>query len=346
MTARNKFFSVLLATIIFSSGHAQVDNPDRVGIVTGSATGTYIKFGQDMARVTEGSGLSLLVKESQGSLANIRRLVSRENAGAGIVQSDVLGFLSRSTDPKMRKIASQLRLIFPFYNEEVHLYARKGINSFADLQGKKVVVGTKGSGNWLTTTNLLHMMGVEPAERLSMSPPAGVTAVLTAKADAMVYVAGKPVKLFSNIEQLQDKPQYQELVKDVHMVPLDDPRMLQEYVPATLGPSDYAWLEQEVPTIAVKAVLVGFDFSSQRTPYYARRCSELKILGTAIRSNIDNLRRSGHPKWNEVNLDQDIGLWTRDECSKVDVAAVQRQPEEDDDFMTQELEKCIRTGNC
>lgn len=346
MTIRIKLFVVLVAAIFSSAGNAQVDNPSRVGIVTGSVTGTYIKFGQDMANATEGTGLSLLVKESQGSLANIRRLISTENAAAGIVQSDVLGFLTRSTDPQMQRVANRLRLIFPFYNEEVHLYARKDIKSFADLRGKRVVVGSKGSGNWLTSTNLLHMMQVEPAERLNMNPAAGATAVLTGDADAMFYVAGKPVKLFTNIEELKDNPKYRELAKDVHMVPLDEPKMLDEYLAASLGPADYSWLEEETPTIAVKAILVSFDFSSKKTSYYTRRCNELKILSGAIRSNIDRLRKSGHPKWNEVNLDEDIGLWKRDQCSYVDTVKIQTKQQDQDDFLIQELEKCVRTGAC
>jgi TRAP transporter TAXI family solute receptor len=323
-----------------------VDNPDKLGIVTGSEAGTYIKFGQDMAALTEQYGLSLLVKESEGSLANIRRLISKENAAVGIVQSDVLGFLTRSQDNRMRRVASLLRLIFPFYNEEVHLYAHKDIQSFADLAGKRVVVGTKGSGNWLTTTNLLHMMDVEPAERMNLSPPEGVTAVLTGKADAMIYVAGKPVKLFSNIEQLKNSKKYGDLVKNVHFVPLDDPKMMKEYLPANLTPQDYGWIEQEVATIAVKAVLVSFDFSRKPTPYYERRCRELGVLGAAIRSNLALLRDNGHPKWNEVDLEQDVGLWKADTCSRVEVVRSKLKRSDPDDFLIKELEKCVRTGTC
>ncbi len=340
------FFVLFIAILSFSS-YARVDNPNKLGVVTGSSTGTYIKFGQDMAKATNGTGLELLVKESEGSLANIRRMVSKENAGVGIVQSDVLGFLTRSSDPSMQRIARRLRLIFPFYDEEVHLYARTSVNSIADLQGKRVVVGTKGSGNWLTTTNLLHIMGIEPGQRLNLGPAEGATAVLTDKADAMFYVAGKPVELFSTIEQVKDNPKYQALAENVHMVPLNDPKMLQEYKSAVLTPADYAWLEQDVPTIAVKAVLVGFDFSRKQTSYYRRRCNELGILGEAIRSNIGELRSTGHPKWNEVNLEEDIGLWKRDNCSAPNASvSANINKGGQDDFLIKEMENCIQTGTC
>jgi TRAP-type uncharacterized transport system substrate-binding protein len=60
-------------------------------MVTGSKTGTYIQFGNDIAGVAKTVGLDILVKDSQGSIDNIKRINSKENATFGIVQSDVLG---------------------------------------------------------------------------------------------------------------------------------------------------------------------------------------------------------------------------------------------------------------
>lgn len=323
---------------------AQTPSEAGMGMVTGSSAGTYIQFGKDMAQVTEPEGLKLWVKESQGSLANIRRLVSRENAALGIVQSDVLGFLTRSEEPAMRRVAGHLRLIFPFYNEEVHLFARKEISQFEDLQGKRVVVGSKGSGNWLTATNLLHLMGVEPGEQLHLDPVAAATAVIVGDADAMFYVAGKPVKLFTNVEQLSQNPTYEGFLDKVHLVALDHPKMLEEYVGATFEASDYNWLTQQIPTIAVKAVLVSYDFSPRNSPYFRLRCDQLGKLGTAVRRNIGQLRQQGHPKWKQVNLDQQIGIWERDTCSQPPPAPVVESPE--DDFLIKALTECIRTGKC
>lgn len=299
---------------------------EGIGMVTGSPGGTYIRFGYDIATIAQTVGLDILVKESEGSIANIRRLVSRENAAWAIVQSDVLGFLKRSDDPEVRYIAERLRLVFPFYNEEVHLFARKTIQRFEDLQGKRVVVGTRGSGNWLTATNLLRMIDIRPAERIELPPPEAVSGVLTGEADAMFYVAGKPVKLFTNIRELQEDPRYAPLVKEVHFVPLNHPKMLQEYLPSALSVEDYSWLEATIPTVAVKAVLISFDFSSKDTPYYQRRCAQLSQLSRAVRENFATLQQTGHPKWKEVDLDLEIGIWKRDTCSQ---AVARQQPRDE-----------------
>ena len=302
----------LLGLVLLSPVQAQ-----QIGLLTGSPTGTYYRFGQDIAAVTINSGLEVVVKESEGSVDNLRRLVSQENAALAIVQSDVLGFLNWSSHPAAQRIASQLRLVFPFYNEEVHVLAHKSIQRFSDLAGKRVIVGTKGSGNWITARHMLHLLQLEPAEVIDdLAPPEAVHAVLIGKADAMVYVAGKPVTLFTNMEELVQDPRYTDLLQSIHFVPLQDAPLLNTYSAASIGPDDYTWVSSTVPTIAVKAVLLSFDFSQGQTPYSRTRCAQLATLSRALHRHFDTLQHTGHPKWKEVNLAHRISIWRRDTCSQ------------------------------
>jgi TRAP transporter TAXI family solute receptor len=308
--------SLLFLLCGFTPALAEDANAKQIGMVTGSKTGTYIQFGNDIAGIAKTVGLDIVVKDSQGSIDNIKRINSKENATFGIVQSDVLGFLSRSENAEMRQLAGRLRLIFPFYNEEVHLLANKSITSLNDLQGKRVVVGEQGSGNWLTAMNLMQITGVKPAALLNLAPLQGVIAVLKGEADATFYVAGKPVSLFTKVGNLITKADFAPLLANVHFTPLDDPRLLREYQPAQIGAADYDWVDATVPTIAVKAVLMSFDFSGKQSPYFIQRCQQLATLGQAIRANLNSLKQTGHPKWKEVNLDEKVGVWQLDRCSR------------------------------
>ena len=289
---------------------------EGIGMLTGSPTGTYFRFGQEIAEQAKTVGLDILVKESQGSIDNIKRLNSKENAAFAIVQSDVLGVLKQN--PQMQDVAARLRLIFPFYKEEVHLFANRAIQRIEDLRGKRIVFGLEGSGNWVTTVNLLHLMRIEAGEKLYLPPPEAVKAVLQGDADAMLYVAGKPVQVFLNLNDVQ--AEYPELMERVHFVPLMAPPLLAEYAVSELTAGDYAWLNAPVATIAVRAVLVGFDFSSKRNEYYQMRCQQLAQLGQALRDHLSDLQQHGHPKWQEVNLDEDVGIWQLDQCSRQYVA--------------------------
>ena len=62
-------------------------------------------------------------------------------------------------------------------------------------------------------------------------PPAeGVVAVLRGEVDAAVFVGGKPVRLFKNLEDLTlpENRKYAGLLKQVHFLALDYPKMLEE----------------------------------------------------------------------------------------------------------------------
>ena len=152
----------------------------------------------------------------------------------------------------------------------------------------------------------------------------------------MFYVAGKPVSLFTKVGNLITQPEFAAMLANVHFVPLDDPRMLREYGSAAIGKVDYDWLAENTPTIAVKAVLMSFDFSGKQTPYFVRRCQQLAQLGQAIRANLGQLRQTGHAKWKEVNLDEKVGNWPLDSCSRREV-----QKGGSNVDLTRELEKLL-----
>lgn len=290
--------------------------PPAIGMVTGPKTGTYIAIGRDIARVAEGKNIVLDVKPSGGSIDNIKRINSRENAALGIVQSDVLGFLSRSKSPDSMKMAANLRMVLPLYNEEVHVLAKRGIKSFKDLDGKVIAIGEEGSGHMLTAVNLLAMMDVAPAKIQKVSPPEGAFSVLSGEADAMIFVGGKPVRLFKNLEDLKNgnDGRFADKLKDVHFLPLNDPRMLEEYKPAKLTAEDYGFISESVPTVAVTAVLVAHDFAAGGS-YSSARCKQLKTLVDTIRAQHEWLKANGHPKWKEVDVDADLPIWRKDSCA-------------------------------
>jgi uncharacterized protein len=289
--------------------------PMVLGMVTGPETGTYIEIGQDIAKTMKPEGVTVDVKSSDGSIANIRRIQSKENAAIGIVQSDVLGFLKRSKNPDTAKIASSLRMVLPLYKEEVHVLARKDIRRFEDLKGKRVVVGEEGSGNMLTAVNLLALMNIKVADTQKLAPPEGLLAVLDNQADAVIFVSGKPVKLFKNMEALNrpENLQYAYLLRDLHFIALDNPKMLAEYEPSEITPMDYSFVGEPIATIAVRAILVSYDFTG-KTAEKRKRCQAIGKMVRVLNEKLPELKKNHHPKWREVDFSRNLNLWKRDGC--------------------------------
>ena len=113
-----------------------------MGLVTGSEKGTYYQFGLDVQKLVKPSGVNLAVYPSKGSVENIFAVYQRPGVQMGIVQSDVLAFVARlQSDPVLTRIAKKTKMVFPLYNEEVHLVGKREITEFDDLAGRRVAVG-------------------------------------------------------------------------------------------------------------------------------------------------------------------------------------------------------------
>jgi uncharacterized protein len=322
--------------ILAASGY-----PDRtiaptgaaVGMATGWRNGTYFQFGGDMAEVATKAGLAIDVMESQGSLDNIERIRSAENAAFGIVQSDVLGYLERDTESN-RDLARRLRVILPLYLEKVYILARGEIRSLRDLDGQRVAIGEPGGKTWITANNLLRIAGVLPGQKVELPTDFAEAYLLRGDLDAMVYVTGKPAVAFAYLNRMAeatDDPQARDQVAQLHFVPVSpatDPEVFAEYEQSTIGPQDYPRLEAEVPVAAVRSMLIGFDYSSLENRYYQQRCQQFRVLEQAVRENLAKLRSSAyHPRWKEVNLDRTVPVpgWRFDDCSGTAPRALHRR---------------------
>lgn len=284
-----------------------------LNIVTGGPAGTYIQFGRDISEIGAACGQTLNVRESAGSLENVFAVRDRPVTQLGIVQSDVLEYLRtfEKEDPTLRRAAEGLRIVFPLYDEEVHVLARSDIESLSELDGKRVAVGVENSGNYITAQLVLDLAEVEPAERRTdLAPTAALEALRAGEIDAMFYVVGAPAPLFAEAE----------LGDDFHLLPMEDPVLRAVYTPATIETGTYGFLEEDVPIVAVKAVLVTFEFEARRSRYHRMSCRGVSDFTHLITSRFDELRESGHPKWREVDVTAIPPGWSVASCALEGVA--------------------------
>ena len=170
---------------------ADPPKPDnKMGIITGGEKGTYYQFGLDLQKLMRLSEIPLNVYNSKGSIENVFAVYQRPGVQLGIVQSDVLAFISRlQTDQNLIKIAKKTRMVFPLYNEEIHVLGRRGLADFEDLNGKRVAVGRDGSGTFLTARVLLQLSDVKPS---AMVPIDTDEALAELKADASTPCSTSP----------------------------------------------------------------------------------------------------------------------------------------------------------
>jgi len=286
----------LLAFALLISGAAHAAD---LGIITGSDKGTYYQFGLNLQQLVKPHNIHVTVSTSQGSVENIYAVYKRPRTQLGIVQADVLAFVARvQSDASLKRIARKIKMVFPLYNEEVHLLGRRDITDFDDLADKRVAVGREGSGTFLTARLLFKVSEVRPREMVFIDTDEALAALKAGRIDAMFYVAGYPVKLFGEHVAEAD---------GLGLIPISDKSIREFYPPAEIPANTYPWQAGPVSTVAVKAVLVSYDF--QR-----RDCDLVGEFAAHLAANQEWLKQHGHPKWQAVDLDFPLKGWEQYQC--------------------------------
>jgi uncharacterized protein len=277
---------------------ATIAGAGDLGLITGGEKGTYYQFGLDLQKLVRSSGTNLTVYNSKGSIENVYAVYQRPATQLGIVQSDVLAFVARvQSDPVLKRIAKKTRMVFPLYNEEIHVLGR-GIADFDDLADRVVAIGREGSGTYLTARLLLKVSDVTPKEMVPIDTDEALVALKAGKIDAMFYVAGYPVKLFTEQVTASD---------DLRLVPIMNKSITDFYPRSEIPANTYPWQATALNTVAVKAVLVSFDFRG-------RDCENVGRFAQTVSEKLDWLIKNGHPKWKSVDLEYPLKGWEQYDC--------------------------------
>lgn len=226
----------------------------------------------------------------------------------GIVQSDVLGFVAAEPgNPTLTRAARSLRLVFPLYDEEVHVLGRREIGDFDDLAGARVAIGPEGSGTYLTARLLFKLAKVVPGEIVPIDGREALGQLKAGRIDAMIYVGGYPLGFLKNDVTSKDR---------LALIPISNKRIFESYDAVEIPNSAYDWQTTPVRTAAVKAVLVSNDVRG-------RDCDGVGLVAQQIATGLDWLKRHGHPKWRQVDLEYQLKGWAPSDCVR---RYVGRQP--------------------
>jgi TRAP-type uncharacterized transport system substrate-binding protein len=252
----------------------------ELGLITGSEKGTYYQFGLNLQQLVKQRNIALSVYPSKGSVENIFAVYKRPKTAMGIVQADVLAFVARvQTDPTLKRIAKKIKMVFPL---------------------KRVAVGREGSGTYLTARLLFKVSEIQPKEMVLIDTDEALAELKAGRIDAMFYVAGYPVKLFTDSVTEAD---------GLALVPITDKTIAEFYPVSEIPANTYAWQPNAVSTVAVKAVLVSYDFQRNE-------CESIGSFASMVVNNFEWLKKNGHPKWKVVDLDFPLKGWEQYDCVK------------------------------
>jgi len=141
-------------------------------------------------------GLIASAVSSRGSVDNVNAITSGLR-NSGFAQSDVAYWAYTGTGTMDgQEPATDLRTIAALFEEHIHLVAlaESGINSVADLKGKRVSLDEPGSGTFVDANLILEANGLSADDLTAeaLKGNAAAEALRNGKIDAFFAVAGYP----------------------------------------------------------------------------------------------------------------------------------------------------------
>ncbi len=263
-----------------SKDGAKSDGP--INIATGGTAGTYYPIGGAMAEILNQEGMRASAQSTGASVANINML--KEGAvDLAIVQNDVAFYAVNGTEMFKDKKIENLRAIASLYPETCQIVTleKNGINSVADFKGKKIAVGSQGSGAEANARQIMAAYGVnyEDIEVQFLSFGEAAVALKNGEVDAAFVTAGYPTAAVQDIAS-------QEKIK---LIPIDEEKadaLIKDfpfYTKTKIPSGTYSGIENETPAVSVMAMLISTD---KMSPEVGGK------IASALFNNLGKLRSS------------------------------------------------------
>jgi TRAP transporter TAXI family solute receptor len=216
--------------------------------ICGSIANTVCEYSEKVHLTSEVSG---------GTSENIRNL-KNGIIEFGIINTDNAYYFWSKTGPYAARGSDKLRgvwLMFP-YVMHVVVPANANIHSIDDLRGKRVALGTAGSGyeSFARTVLKAYDMTYDDVEEMLISPTQMVDALKDGNVDAFFLPINVPVGSITDLT----------MAMDIRLLPIDEKRMqkLKEinkaFTPYTIPANTYKGQQQPVTAPSQKGMIVSF----------------------------------------------------------------------------------------
>jgi TRAP transporter TAXI family solute receptor len=259
-------FAFALASTIMAAAQEKF-----ITIGTGGQTGVYYVVGQSICRLlnrgTAEHSLKCTAPSTGGSVANINAIKAGD-MDMGVAQSDAQFNAYNGKGDFEGDAFENLRSVFSVHPEPFTVVARadSGIETFADLKGKRVNIGNPGSGQYATMQVVMDALGWTNADFALASElrPAEQSAALgDNKVDAIIYTVGHPNGSIQEATSTVDAKLIPVTGPEIDKLVADNPY----YAVATIPGGMYAGTDEDVQTFGVKATFVTSADVDDETVY-------------------------------------------------------------------------------
>lgn len=307
LTCKSWMLLIVLSLILWAAPSWAVT---KLVMGTGLPGGNYYKFGQLLAdavnKYSQQTGLRIKPRPSDGSISNLRGLANGDFQ-LGLSQADTAYIAWNGKGPwkKSGKVKG-LRTVYPLFTEAVTCIASadSGILIGADLRGKRVALGTEGSGTHVNAVQALATCWLKPrdlSQALLINPPEAMRLMTQGKLDAFFYTMAHPNPALRKFISQYGRARFVPFIPTKAMT-----ANVPYYVKYFLWTSDYPGLRNsgsKVDTFGIKCFLVTTDRVPPEMIYEIARTflSQLKPIQKSLpplrETELPKRQASGDSKW-------------------------------------------------
>jgi len=284
------------AAIVASMGiSAGVSAQEFISIGTGGVTGVYYPTGGAICRlVNKGRkehGIRCAVESTGGSVYNINTIKAGD-LEFGVAQSDWQYHAYNGTSKFSDNPFPDIRAVFSVHPEPFTVIARSdaGVNSFADLKGKRVNVGNPGSGQRATMEVVMDAYGIGMDDFALATEYKGsemAKQLCDGNIDAMIYTIGHPAAAIKEATTTCDANLVSVTGPEIEKLVADNPF----YRVATIPGGMYKGTDGDTTTFGVGATFVTSAAVPEEVVY---------VVAKSVMENVEDFRKL-HPAF--ANLD-------------------------------------------
>lgn len=188
---------IVVASLSPAACRREVQKPPAhavVRLMTGTPGGGFYPVGAELASAFAKGALSIDNRESAGSISNVTALQHGE-ADVALAYADVAYLSSIGGLEGQKGRFDHLRGIAVLQLAPVHLVVgvRSGIGDVPQLRGRRIGVGTMGSGTALTAGLILRAFEIDPVKTLSLRYDEAALRLARGDLDAMFVIGSDPV---------------------------------------------------------------------------------------------------------------------------------------------------------
>ena len=269
----------------------------QLTILSGPEYGSYHRFIEDINNVLKTDASDAVINETTSGAANNFRQITDPDSPYKIamMQSDYLYHMKAKDAKDNTQFTDNLFVLLPIASEEIHFVTleRKGYTGLKSLPKKRVAIGNKGQGTYVTANIIKDRSEIYWSSR-NFHFDQALKELYNDYIDAFVIVSSAP------IEMIDIDPEAS--VDELALIELEDFNgWAKYYEPMTISKDTYKWLDKDINTFGVRGVLIV-----NKAKLDAKDVEELNKLVNGIKTSLPELIEIGHPKWKEV----DFNNWT------------------------------------